>query len=72
MAKIVFVDNYGRDYVADILCDKLGTRNIPKNVSEEKLQKLADAINDLYGPEPNYYAVVKDDDYVLADGDPNK
>lgn len=57
--KVVGIDNYARDAVADIL--------IAENLSQEEAEAKAEEYNKR-GTMAQYYAVVKPDDYVIWNG----
>ena len=59
--KIVAIDNFGRDYVPDLL--------IAENVNETFLNKIVELLNNKFsGEHSDIFFVVKEDDYVLAKG----
>jgi hypothetical protein len=58
--KLVLVDNYARETVADVL--------LREHVPAEDAQELADAYNKEQGPNPYRWCVVKPDDYRLSRG----
>lgn len=57
MAKVVLVDNYDRDYVADKL--------LRDNLTEEQAIAVAKEYNDKYPDDHSWFAVVRDDLYEL-------
>lgn len=58
--KVVAVDNYARETVADIL--------VAENLSQEEAEKIKDDYNHKQGAHPAYWAIVFKDDYVLSRG----
>lgn len=58
--KVVLVDNFDRESVADLL--------LAENVSQEEAENIADAYNEKQTDSAPYWAVVKNDDYRLWRG----
>lgn len=61
--KIVQTDNYGRDYPNEKFVEGL-----PYMPRADMAQKIADAINEVTGPQADRYYKVVTDDYVLSPG----
>jgi len=57
--KIVIVDNFGRESVADVL--------VAENVNENYAQKIVDFLNSENGENSDWF-VLKPDDYRLSRG----
>jgi hypothetical protein len=58
--KIVMVDNYNRDSVADVL--------IAENVNENYAQKIVEFLNEKEGENSTNWFSLKPDDYRLSRG----
>ena len=58
--KVVAVDNYAREDVADLL--------IAESVSNDEAHRLAKEYNDKQGPHPYRWAIITEDDYRLSRG----